>query len=377
MKRVLILGSTGSIGTQVLDVIGQNPGRFRVAGLSAGRNGGLLARQAAAFNAPLAALEEGEWDGPCPAFTGEGAALRLCKEVQADLAVVSVVGCAGLPLVLACLEAGMDIALANKESLVAGGTFVMRTARRLGRMILPVDSEHSAIFQCLESRPGEKAHKIHLTASGGPFFGKSKEELRGVTAAQALCHPNWTMGAKVTADSATMMNKGLEVIEAAHLFAIPPGKIQVAVHPTSIVHSLVEFDDGVVMAQLGVPDMRTPIQYALFYPEFSPVRPAPALDLFSSSPLAFYPPDRETFPCLALAEQAAKEGGTAPAALNAANEVAVEAFLAGKLHFYGIASVVEEALEKFSGPEAASPEEVLALDCEVRRWGRLRLERSV
>lgn len=369
MKRVLILGSTGSIGTQTLDVIRQNPGRFAVAGLCAGSQAALLESQAREFSAPMVALRSGAWQAEdIPCFTGEDAALRLIAEAEADIAVAAVVGCAGLPLVLACLERGMDVALANKEALVVGGDLVMNRAKALGRKILPVDSEHSAIFQCLEGRSGAPYHKIHLTASGGPFRGKTRAELQNVTAAQALKHPNWSMGAKVTIDSSTLMNKGLEILEAIRLFDATPEQISVTVHPKSIVHSMVEFDDGVILAQLGVADMRTPIQYALFYPEFSPVCPAPRLDLFSCGPLEFFPPDRETFPCLALAERAAREKGALPVALNAANEVAVAHFLKGELDFYGIPALVDAAMERFGAESVGDAETVLDLDRRVRVW---------
>jgi len=377
MKKVLILGSTGSIGTQTLDVIRRNPGLFEVVGLCAGTQADLLAQQAQEFHVPLVALRKGEWKSDIPCLVGEDAVLRLCREVQADIAVASVVGCAGLPLVMACLEAGMDIALANKESLVVGGDLVIRRARELGRKIIPVDSEHSAIFQCLEARKGSPYHTIHLTASGGPFRGRSREELRHVTAAQALKHPNWSMGAKVTIDSSTLMNKGLEILEALRLFDAQPEQISVTVHPTSIVHSLVEFHDGVVMAQLGVADMRTPIQYALFYPEYSPVCPAPRLDLFSCGALEFFEPDRGTFPCLALAERAAREKGALPATLNAANEVAVEHFLRGELDFYGIPALVESAMSHFADRDVSTVDSVLDLDRQVRLWSYENLGRSV
>ncbi len=378
MKRLLVLGSTGSIGTQTLDVVRQNPGRFRIAGLCAGSSAALLEEQAREFGVPLVSLRSGEWkaeDIPC--LKGEDAALRLISETEADIAVAAVVGCAGLPLVLACLERGMDVALANKEALVVGGDIVMRRAKELGRRILPVDSEHSAIFQCLEGRPGEPFRTIHLTASGGPFRGKTRSELENVTAAQALKHPSWTMGAKVTIDSSTLMNKGLEILEAVRLFGAEPGQISVTVHPKSIVHSMVEFRDGVILAQLGTADMRTPIQYALFHPEHSTVCPAPRLDLFSCGPLEFFPPDRETFPCLALAERAAREKGVLPAVLNASNEIAVEAFLRGELGFYGIPALVSDAMERFGGERAEDVASILDLDRRVRAWSRNRERNSL
>jgi len=372
MKRIIVLGSTGSIGTQTLDVVRQNPGIFEIVGLCAGSQAALLEEQARSFGVSTVALRQGDWkasDITC--YVGEDAALRLIRETQADMAVAAVVGCAGLPLVLACLEHGMDVALANKESLVVGGDLVMRRAQELGRKIIPVDSEHSAIFQCLQGRPGSSYSTIHLTASGGPFRGKKREDLQYVTAVQALKHPNWTMGAKVTIDSSTLMNKGLEILEAIRLFDAEPDQISVTVHPKSIVHSMVEFHDGVILAQLGTADMRTPIQYALFYPQFSPVCPAPRLDLFACGALEFYPPDRDTFPCLALAEYAAREKGAYPVALNAANEIAVTHFLKGDLSFYGIPALVESAMEHFGSEPVGDVETILDLDRRVRVWAEI------
>ncbi|MDR0905535.1 MAG: 1-deoxy-D-xylulose-5-phosphate reductoisomerase [Oscillospiraceae bacterium] len=325
-KRVIILGSTGSIGTQTLDVC-ETLG-IRVAAISGYRNRELLDAQAAKFRPEVVTTN------PIEALS-----------VEADIVVNAIVGAAGLDATLTAVRQGRRLALANKESLVCAGSLVMSEAKKYGAEIIPVDSEHSAIFQCLRGADGNKVKRIILTASGGAFYGKSREELKNVTVADALKHPNWSMGAKVTVDSATMMNKGLELIEAMHLFGLPPEKIKVLVHRQSVVHSAVEFEDGAVIAQLGSPDMRLPIQYALTYPERLEC-PAPTLDLAQIGSLTFDEPDLDAFPCLALATETAGRGDAACRAMNDANETAVEKFLAGELAFTGIYEFVRAEMEK-------------------------------
>ena len=373
MRRLLVLGSTGSVGRQTLEVVRSFPEHFRVVGLGARRNWRAAAEQAREFGAVLA-LEDPEaarraareLGGGLLVLGGPDALTELASTVPADLAVGAVSGMAGLLPNLAALEHGMDLALANKETLVAAGELVTSTARREGRRILPVDSEHAAIHQCLAGEEIAAVERLLLTASGGPFRNAAAEELAAVTPQAALRHPNWTMGPKITVDSATLMNKGLEVIEATWLFGVAVEQVQVVIHPQSIVHSLVQFVDGVTMAQLGWPDMRAPIQYALCHPERLP-GPVPSLDLLRAGPLTFEAPREDAFPCLRLAYAAARMGGTLPCVLNAANEVAVELFLAGKLSFTGIPRLVEAAMAAHRGREHPSLEEVLAADAEGRR----------
>jgi 1-deoxy-D-xylulose-5-phosphate reductoisomerase len=283
-----------------------------------------------------------------------------------DIVLNAVVGFAGLPATLAALEAGIDLALANKESLVAAGDLALAAQARGGGRILPVDSEHSAASQCLEGRGAETVHSLVLTASGGPFRGRTRDELAEVTPAEALAHPTWSMGPKITVDSATLMNKGLELIEARYLFGLPYSQIEVVVHPTSIVHSFVRFRDGAALAHLGYPDMRVPISYALTYPERAPT-PISPLDLAAGLTLEFHAPDEEAFPCLALARAAGEAGSTAPCVLNAANEIAVGAFLAGELPFLGVAEVVERTLAASEAPAARDLDDLVAIDREARR----------
>ena len=349
MTRTLsVLGSTGSIGTQTLEVAASCG---RVAALTAHHNIDLLEQQARAFHPILAAaadptaaaaLASRLSDTDIQVLGGEEGVLAAAALPQADTVVTAVVGIAGLAPTLAAIDGGKRIALANKETMVC--PLVTARATEKGAEIVPVDSEHSAIFQCLQGSCRPELKRILLTASGGPFFGKTRAELEGVTPADALKHPNWSMGAKVTIDSATLMNKGLELLEAMSLFAVPPEQITILVHRESIVHSAVEYCDNSVIAQLGAPDMRLPIQYALSWPDRVP-GPADPLDLFTAGHLTFAQPDLETFRCLALAIRAAKEGGTAPAILNGANEVAVARFLAGEIGFLDIARVVEHALD--------------------------------
>ena len=376
MKNLVILGSTGSIGTQALEVAQQ--AGYRVIGLAAARQVDLLEKQirefkpekVAMYNVQAAAeLRERVADLPVQVLSGMEGLCELAAMSQADMVLNAVVGMVGLRPTLAAVEAGHDVALANKETLVAGGAFVMDAVRRAGVKLLPVDSEHSAIFQCLQGCPPERRiQRLILTASGGPFFGRSREQLEGVTLADALNHPNWSMGQKITIDSATMMNKGLELIEAAWLFDMPPEKIDIVVHRESIIHSLVEYDDNAVLAQLGTPDMRVPIQYALTYPDRLPC-PAKQLRLEDWKDLTFYAPDDEAFPAMNLARKALTMGGLYPAALNAANEVAVGAFIAGEIGFTDITRLAAQALEQ-TLPVPTSVEDVFAADEMVRKQTR-------
>ena len=373
MKRIVILGSTGSIGRNALWVAERFPDRFQVVGLGAGRNIDLLADQVQRFRPRAVAVLTAELAGDLrrrlPPGTEVLAGLSGYQQVAAlpesQLVLSAMVGAAGLMPTLAALHAGKDVALANKETLVMAGDLVTTEVRRLQVSLLPVDSEHSAIFQALTGHRRQDLKRIVLTASGGPFLHAGLEELQRVTPAQALAHPNWRMGPKVTIDSATLMNKGLEVIEARWLFDLDLSQIGVAIHPQSIVHSLVEYVDGSVIAQLGIPDMRVPIAYALSYPERLPLD-LPPLDLLAVQTLTFLEPDRARFPCLGLAFAALEAGGTMPAVLNAANEVAVEAFLAGRIPFLAIGEVVEEAMERHRSSPAVDVEVVLSAD----RWAR-------
>ena len=375
MKRTLsILGSTGSIGRQTLDVA-QACGH-KVAALTVNRSVDLAEEQARQFQPELVAvvdekaaldLKQRLADTSIQVVAGREGLMEAATLPQADTVVTAVVGIAGLEPTLAAIDQGKRIALANKETLVCAGDLVMSRAEEKGAEIVPVDSEHSAIFQCLQGcKDRGEVRRLIITASGGPFFGKSREELAHVTKAQALRHPNWAMGAKITIDSATLMNKGLEFIEAMRLYRMPPEQIQVVVHRESIVHSLVEFTDGAILAQLGTADMRLPIQYALTWPERTP-GPATALDLLSCPPLTFAQPDPDTFRCLGLALECAKKGGTSTAILNGANEVAVELFLQEKISFLDIARLVEGALERVQSVPAHTLEDVLEADRTARQ----------
>jgi 1-deoxy-D-xylulose-5-phosphate reductoisomerase len=375
MKRLAILGSTGSIGTSTLAVVAEHPGEFRVAGLAAGVNVRLLAAQVREFQPALVSVrdEDGARQlrdllpqaGAPEILSGPAGVLKVATASGADMVVSAMVGAVGLPPTLAAIESGIPVALANKETLVAAGDLVMAAARQRGTPLIPVDSEHSAIFQALQGQRLEDLRRLWLTASGGPFRSWQAPRLKEVTAAQALKHPNWSMGPKITIDSATMMNKALEVIEASVLFNLPVDQIGVYIHPQSIVHSLVEFVDGSVIAQLGVPDMRLPIAYALAYPRRLPLNAAP-LDLCQIGRLTFEPPDLSRFPALALGYTAARAGGTMPAVLNAANEVAVAAFLQGRITFLDIPRVVEAAMSAHPCQPLTSLEQVLG----VNRWAR-------
>jgi 1-deoxy-D-xylulose-5-phosphate reductoisomerase len=348
-RRLLILGSTGSIGTQALDIVGRSDD-LELVGLSAERSWEPLVEQAVAHGVARIALADADagaraaeaWTGGEVLVGAEGL-VRLVLESGADLVLNALVGSAGLGPTVATLGEGIDLALANKESLVVGGELVMQLAEATGAQILPVDSEHSALHQLLEGQRAGTVDRLVLTASGGPFRGRAREQLAAVTVEEALDHPTWAMGGKITIDSATLMNKGLEVIEAHHLFGTPYERIDVVVHPQSIVHSYVQLCDGATLAHLGHPDMRVPISYALHHPERVEV-PLRALDLAEVGALTFEPVDTEAFPCLRLARQAAVTAGTAPCILNAANEVAVHAFLGGRLGFLGIPAVIEETL---------------------------------
>ena len=379
MKKLSLLGSTGSIGTQALQVV-QNlrkqGEKWEVAALAARSSVNRLEEQARKFHPEVVAvfdegaalsLRQSLRDTDIQVLSGMEGLCEAAAWPGADLTLNAVVGMVGLQPTLAALQAGKALALANKETLVAGGAIVMEAARKRNLPILPVDSEHSAIFQCLQGCPERGAlKKLVLTASGGPFFGRSRQELAGVTREQALRHPNWDMGAKITIDSATMMNKGLEVMEASWLFDLPEHRIEVVVHRESVIHSMVEYQDNAAVAQLGVPDMAVPIQYALTYPRRMP-SPAGELDLCALGKLTFYPPDREAFPCLELCREALRRGGLVPAAANGANEQAVALFLEGKIGFLDIPRLVEAAMAR-QAPGIVTLEAVLEADQEARAF---------
>lgn len=372
MHSISILGSTGSIGTQTLEVAAACG--IPVAALTARSNVDLLEAQARQFHPKLvaaadftaaASLAQRLSDTDIQVLAGEAGLLAAAALPQADTVVAALVGIAGLDPTLAAIDAGKRIALANKETLVCAGPLVMARAKEKGAEILPVDSEHSAIFQCLQGCSRKAVRRLIITASGGPFYGKSRKELSLVTKEQALRHPNWAMGAKITVDSATLMNKGLEFIEAMRLYAIPPERIQIVVHRESIVHSLVEFEDGAVLAQLGSADMCLPIQYALTWPERTP-GPAKPLDLLSCPPLTFQKPDSDTFRCLGLALECAKRGGTSTAILNGANEAAVALFLEDKISFLDISRLVETALNRVPVLDAPELDDIFEADRAAR-----------
>ena len=372
-RCISLLGSTGSIGRQALEVIAAED--MAVAALTANRDVDRLEEQCRRFRPALAVMMDPAAaselrvrlaDTPIRVAAGMDGLLEAAVLPQADTVLTAVVGMVGLRPTLAAVEAGKRIALANKEALVCGGELVMDGAARSGAEIVPVDSEHSALFQCLQGcRDRGEVRRLILTASGGPFWGWTAEQLAHVTVEQALAHPNWSMGAKISVDSATMMNKGLEFIEAMRLYRMPPEKISIVIHRESIIHSLVEYSDHAILAQLGAPDMRLPIQYALTWPRRSEGVAKP-LDLLTCPPLTFHAPDCEAFPCLRLALEAARTGGTATAVLNGANEAAVGQFLAGKLSFAGIAQKVEEALAAIPAVQSPGLEEILAADEAAR-----------
>jgi 1-deoxy-D-xylulose-5-phosphate reductoisomerase len=382
-RRIAILGSTGSIGVQALDVISRSP-ELTVVALSASSSWEPLLEQArrhgvrkVAVADPLAAAQASEaWTGGA-VLAGPDGVVRLITECECDLVLNAIVGSAGLLPTVAALGEGIDLALANKESLVVGGDLVMALAQATGATIIPVDSEHSALHQLLASeRPGT-VDRLILTASGGPFRGKHRENLEHVTVEEALAHPTWAVGGKITIDSATLMNKGLELIEAHHLFGTPYEQIDIVVHPQSIIHSLIQLCDGATLAHLGYPDMRVPISYALHHPERVDV-PVPPLDLVALGSLTFEPVDEETFSCVRIARDAARAGGTATCTMNAANEIAVHAFLSGRLRFLDIADVIEETLAELPSRPVHSFEALGEADAEARRLaGELVAERAL
>ncbi len=351
MRRIALLGATGSIGRQAIEIIDAHPELELVA--------------AASGSQPI--------DGLAPLTQVGGDLVGLLERADPDVVLNAVVGFAGLPATLWTLERGADLALANKESLVAAGQLALAAWKRGGGRLLPVDSEHSALHQCLENRSAETIESLVLTASGGPFRGRNRDELANVTPEEALAHPTWSMGPKITIDSATLANKGLELIEAHFLFGVPYEQIEIVVHPSSVVHSIVRFRDGAALAHLGYPDMRVPISYALTYPERA-ATPVPALDLAGGLTLEFLAPDADTFPMITLAREAGVRGCTFPCAFNAANEVAVAAFLAGRIGFLEIAETVERTLDTVSGAPAARLDELTACDAEARRIAETALQ---
>jgi 1-deoxy-D-xylulose-5-phosphate reductoisomerase len=377
MKHLTILGSTGSIGTSTLDIVAAHPDRFRVEALTAGTNLELFARQIQQFSPRLAVVLNEELAatlaGMLPPenrpeiMSGVEGLVAAATLTETDMVVAAIVGAAGLVPTAAAIKAGKDVALANKETLVTAGHLFMELVARHGVKLYPVDSEHSAVFQSIEGHRSDDIARIILTASGGPFLHTPAEQLQRVTVADALNHPNWSMGKKITIDSATMMNKGLEVIEARWLFDVPPEKIAVNIHPQSIVHSMVEYVDGCVIAQLGTPDMKAPIAYALSYPERIATGVKP-LDLTEFSGLTFFNPDTGRFPCLGLAYRALADGESMPAVMNAANEIAVEAFLQGRIGFTGIGTVIEQVMDAHRAHDLASIADVL----EVDHWSRIK-----
>jgi 1-deoxy-D-xylulose-5-phosphate reductoisomerase len=372
VKRVLILGSTGSIGTQAIEVIAASDA-LQVAGLSADSSWEALLEQARQHGVPAVALADpdaaerasAEWGGRV--LAGEAGVRELIVTSKPDLVLNAVVGAAGLGPTIVALTQGIDLALANKESLVIGGELVTALAEATDAQIFPVDSEHSALYQLIRAEPPGAVERLVLTASGGPFRGRS--DLTGITPGEALAHPTWEMGGRITIDSATLMNKGFEMIEAHHLFSVPYERIQVVVHPQSIVHALIHLNDGASLAHLGYPDMRVPISYALHLPDRADVE-VPSLDLASVGELTFQQPDTETFACLRLAREAGEAGGTAPCVLNAADEVAVEAFLAGRIPFSGIPEVIERTLEAIPGGPVRHFDDVFDVDAGAREHAR-------
>lgn len=386
MKTVTVLGATGVIGMHTLEVVDQFPEQFAVVALAAGRNVDRLAEQVRRYRPAFVAVADEKAGralrdrlaavgGSTPEIGVGPEGLVQAAEVPSDVVVSAVVGAAGLRPAWAALARGATLALANKETLVAGGDLVMPWARANGADIVPVDSEHSALFQCLQGSRRQDVRRFILTASGGPFRTWPRERLRNVTVEEALRHPNWSMGRKITVDSATLMNKGLEVIEAHHLFSADYDEMSVLVHPQSVVHSLVEYRDGSVLAQLATPDMRLPIQYALMHPA-RPENEWPRLDLLSVGALTFEPPDLTRFPCLRLAFEAGRAGGYAPCVLNAANEVAVAAFLEGRLAFTGIAEVVEEVLSRHMTGTPRALNDIVEMDAWARREARIAVEKG-
>lgn len=372
MKKIALLGSTGSIGTQTLDVV-RNQGDIQVTAMAAGSNIALLEKQIREFHPSIAAvwdekkaleLKAKVADLPIKVVSGMDGLLEAATEKEAQIVVTAVVGMIGIRPTIAAMEAGKDIALANKETLVTAGHIIMPLAEKLGVKILPVDSEHSAIFQSLNGEHGNKIHKILLTASGGPFRGHTREQMASVQVEDALKHPNWSMGRKITIDSSTMVNKGLEVMEAHWLFDVEMDQVQVVVQPQSIIHSMVEYEDGAVIAQLGTPDMRLPIQYALYYPERRYL-PGDRLDFWKLSQITFEKPDLENFHGLALAYEAGRRGGSLPTVFNAANEYAVAKFLNREISYLEITDMIQKAMEHHKVIDDPTVEQILETEREV------------
>ena len=382
-RKIVILGATGSIGKSTLDLTERNPERFKVAAVTAATNVEGLAVIARRTNASLAVIADETRlndlrlllaDTDCRAAAGE-AALVEAATVESDLVIAAIVGCAGLKPVMAAVDAGRTVALANKEALVTAGALMTDAAKASGATLLPVDSEHNAIFQCLAGSNIKNVSRIVLTASGGPFRTSSADAIQNATPSEAVAHPNWSMGAKISVDSATLMNKGLELIEAHYLFGLPSAQLDVVIHPQSVIHSMVEFIDGSVLAQLGSPDMRIPIAYALAWPERMST-PAQKLDLAAIGRLEFEAPDLERFPALRLAREALEEGGAAPAILNAANEVAVASFLDGGIRFPDIARIVQETLNEANHDAPRSIGDVLEIDRMARECAQAMMKAS-
>ncbi len=374
MKKIILLGSTGSIGTQAVDVVQAHPTMFSIAAVAAHTSWQQVAQQVEAFHIPLACMTDKQAakklqeqvGSKCRVFSGNEGLLRLIDEADADMILTSLVGAAGIEPTLHAIARGLDIALANKETLVAAGELVMKEAARHHVQILPVDSEHGAIFQCLAGRKKEEVDKLLITASGGPHFKRSLSEFPHITVEQCLKHPTWNMGGKITIDSATMFNKGLEVIEAHWLFDMPFDRIDVVIQPQSIIHSMVQFIDGSVLAQLGMPDMRLPIQYAFTYPNRQSVRGAKPIDWKMLQHIDFYEPDNTKFPSLPLSYEAGKIGGTMPCVLNGANEVAVYAFLRKEISFTRIFDIVRTVMEKHTVCHEVTLEAIRCADA----WSR-------
>ena len=380
MKNIVILGSTGSIGTNTLDIIAKFPNQYRVVGLTAGNNVEKLEEQIRVFRPTVVALSDDSTavslqrrcGGDVQVLSGAAGITRVAALAEANLVISAIVGGAGLVPTLAAIRAGKNVALANKEPMVMAGKLMQDEARRHGVRIFPVDSEHSAIFQSMEGHRRADIRRVVLTASGGPLWDLSVEDMRHVKPEQALRHPNWKMGAKITIDSATLMNKGLEVVEARWLFDIPALQIDVLVHRESIIHSLVEYCDGSVIAQLGLPDMRTPISYAMSYPQRMPLDPAP-LDLAAFGKLTFHRPDHARFPCLGLGYESLRTGGTMPATVNAANEVAVAAYLQERIGFLDIPRIIRATMDAHHSGPVVEIEQALEAD----RWAREKAEKFV
>lgn len=382
MKRVSIFGATGSVGVSTLDLVRRDPAAYRVVALTANSDVDSLATVARETGAQVAVIGQERLYGALKAslarsgvepMAGEDALVEAAA-LDADWTMAAIVGCAGLRPTMAALKAGGTVALANKESLVSAGGLMMDAAQASGATLLPVDSEHNAIFQCLAGSSLDDVARITLTASGGPFRTRSRAEMVGITPAQAVAHPNWSMGAKISVDSATMMNKGLELIEAAHLFPVGLDRIEILVHPQSVIHSMVEYRDRSTLAQLGSPDMRIPIAHALAWPQRI-ATPCLPLDLARIGRLDFEAPDEDRFPALRLTRAAAAQGGAAPAILNAANEVAVAAFLAGRIGFLDIAMIVEDVLARYDAPSPSCIDDVLAADAQARAQAAQVMER--